>query len=142
MAAIPMEEVLQRLAHLEGWKESQERFTQHLSGQLGEIVHRLERVEDQLKFLDQKWEARLATLEERWETRLTTLEERWDAHFNALEERWDARFNALEERWETRFNASDQRWEGRFKELLTRFWWVVGFQFTTLLAILGLLLKQ
>ncbi len=142
--SLSLEQLAERVSYLEGWRESQERFSQELLAELGHVGERLSRVEEELKFLDHKWEARLTALEERWETRFGALE----ARFAAVEERWERRFaelradlKHLDDRWETRFNQQQAFWEQRFKELGTRVWWLVSLQFTILLAILALLVK-
>lgn len=147
-APLTLEQLAERVSHLEGWKESQERFSQELLAHLGQVDERLSRLEEQLRFLDQKWEARLSSLEERWEARFGTLEERWEKRFGELradlkhlDERWEARFNQQQAFWEQRFNQQQAFWEQRFKEMGTRFWWLVGLQFTILLAILALWIK-
>ncbi len=133
VAAITLEQLAERVSHLEGWKESQERFSQQLLEQLSQVGERLSRVEDELKFLDQKWENRLNGVEERWEKRFAELRD----DVNGLR----AELKHLDDRWEARFNQQQAFWEERFKDLGTRIWWLVGLQFTILLAILALLVK-
>ena len=124
--SLSLEQLAERVSYLEGWRESQERFSQELLAELGHVGERLSRVEEELKFLDQKWEARFAAVEERWERRFAELR---------------ADLKHLDDRWETRFNQQQAFWEQRFKELGTRVWWLVSLQFTILLAILALLVK-
>ncbi|MGC8915598.1 MAG: hypothetical protein ACP5NF_01300 [Thermoanaerobaculum sp.] len=125
MTVLP-ESFAERLAHLEGWKAGHQAFSEHLAHRLTAIEHRLERLEDQVRFLDQKWEHRLDAMEERWEARFAELR---------------TELKRLDERWETRFHAPEARWESRLLQLQARIWWLMGLQFTNLLAIPALLAK-
>ncbi|KDA52863.1 hypothetical protein EG19_09400 [Thermoanaerobaculum aquaticum] len=127
MASAPLAELAERISHLEGWKESQERFAQQLATEMAHIGHRLERLEDAVKGLEQRWDERLNNLEQRWAQQLAALEDRWEKRFSELTSRLD---------------RMEDQWESRFAELRRNFWWLMGFQFTILLAILALVAKN
>lgn len=134
MASVPLgEKLAERLSHLEGWKESQERFAQQMATEIAHIGHRLERLEDAVKAQEQRWDQRLDTLEQRRARELTHLEEHWEKRFHELAARLD--------RMENRLDTMENRWDSRFAELRRNFWWLMGFQFSILLAILALLAK-
>ncbi|MGC8916582.1 MAG: hypothetical protein ACP5NF_06340 [Thermoanaerobaculum sp.] len=117
---------------------------------------RIQQLERRIQQLEERWEARIQQLERRWDTRIQQLEERWEAGIQQLEANWETRFQHLEHRWETRLREMDERWEARFsemeqrferrfgeirdelRELNRRFWYLMGFQFTVLLAVLAL----
>lgn len=81
VAADPIDLLAQRVLHLEGWKESQERFAQQFSRQLDQISERIFRVEEELKYLDRKWEDRFnqqqVFSEQRFSQQLGIMEERF-----------------------------------------------------------------
>ncbi len=160
----------QRLARLEGWQEAQASLSEFLGEHLKGISERLAGVEAQLRHLDERSDARFAELrselraelqaaEGRWNKRLAELDSNWNARFAEQDLNWDKRFNEQNASWEKRFNDQDARWEKRFGELradirgaeerwetrfgqlTSRLWWLFGFQFTILLALVALLTK-
>lgn len=93
-----------------------------MATEIGNISHRLERLEDALRGLEQRWDQRLDNLEERWDKRFSELTGRLDCVENCLD------------RMET-------LWDSRFAELRRNFFWLMGFQFTVSLAILALVVR-
>jgi len=131
------------------------------------VARQDQRWESRFRELEERWEERFQKMEERlqqmdqrWETRLQQMDQQWEARFQAMEGRlqqmnqhWEARFQAMEGRlqqmnqhWEARFLEVAGLWERRseeirqeLRELGRRFWWLMAFQFTVLLAVVALL---
>jgi len=119
-----LDELSRRVALLEGWRDGQEKFQLLLRDAVKDLGERLAALEAAVARQDQRWEAR----------------------FQQLDQRWEARFQQLDQRWETRFLEVAGLWERRseevrqeLRELGRRFWWLMAFQFTVLLAVVALL---
>jgi uncharacterized coiled-coil protein SlyX len=79
---------------------------------------------------------------------IRSLEHRMDARFEAVDHRFesiDRRFEFIDRRFEAvdrRFDTVDRRIDSLDDKLSRQFVWLVGFQVTTLVAIVGALLTR
>jgi len=155
-----LDDLSRRVALLEGWRDGQEKFQLLLRDAIRDLGERLAAVEAAVARQDQRWESRFRELEERWEERFQKMEDRlqhmdqrWETRLQQMDQQWEARFQAMEGRlqqmnqhWEARFLEVAGLWERRseeirqeLRELGRRFWWLMAFQFTVLLAVVALL---
>lgn len=64
-----------------------------------------------------------------------------EAQLRHLDERSDAPFAELRSEVLAELQAAEARWERCFGQLTTRLWWLFGFQFTILLALVAVLTR-
>ena len=123
--ASAMKTVEERLTVVEHKVEENARRTDALHEAIVEIGNRMDR--------------RFEALEQRMDRRFEAM----DRRFEALEQRFDAidrRFDAIDRRFEVleqRFAAVDRRFEIMDQRYSRQFFWIVGIQMTTLLAVAG-----
>ena len=108
-----LDELSRRVALLEGWRDGQEKFQLLLRDAVKDLGERLAALEAAVARQDQRWEAR----------------------FQQLDQRWETRFLEVAGLWERRSEEVRQE----LRELGRRFWWLMAFQFTVLLAVVALL---
>ncbi len=111
-----MEGVEERLAHVEGRVEGHATMMTDVGGRL--------------IGLDQKFDRKFAELEARLDRRFAEIEAKFERKCAELEARFERRFTELE--------AKFDRGLGELRrEMATNFRWMIGIQFTTLVAILA-----
>jgi len=131
----------ERVSRLEGWKESEERLVNGIRQDLHDLKERITHLEERMNERFLLVEAKINNLEERMNERFTLVESR----INHLEQEVNERINYLEGQMNERMNHLEAQMNERITNLErkvdTYFRWMVGFQFTILLAIVSLLLR-
>ena len=109
-----------------------------LEGQVSEQSHALPELRDSVRLLEQG----MRHLEQRMEARFDSFEQRMEAKHASLEHRIEARLDTFELRVDARFAGVDRRIDGLEDKMSRQFVWTVGVQVTTFVAIVAALLSR
>ena len=99
----------------------------YLEGQVSEQSHALPELRDSVRLLEQG---------------MRHLEQRMEAKHASLEHRIEARLDTFELRVDARFAGVDRRIDGLEDKMSRQFVWTVGVQVTTFVAIVAALLSR
>lgn len=106
----------ERVAHVEGRVDGQGQMLTDLS--------------TRLVGLDAKFDLRFAGLETKFDLRFAGLEAKFEKRYDALEAKVDARCNAIEAKFDKRCDAIELKMSANFR-------WMLGIQFSILVALLA-----
>lgn len=111
--------VEERLAHVDGRVEGQAQMLTDIGGRL--IA------------LDQKFDRKFAELDAKFDQKFAELDAKFDRKFAELDAKFERRFAELYAKFERAFGELH-------REMASNFRWIVGIQFTTLVALLASLI--
>jgi uncharacterized coiled-coil protein SlyX len=116
-------ELEQRVAHVEGRVDGQAQM--------------LTDVGARLVGLDQKFDLKFAALEAKFERKFGELEAKFEGKFGELEAKFERKFGELEVKFERKFADIEAKLAALDSRMTSNFRWMVGIQFTILVALLA-----